>query len=181
MLNRNFFYFSFFVLSFLLFLSYENFFLKNEWLYLFPHFNFIINTSTIFFLTLGFIFIKKKKIYLHKKFMIIAFLFGFFFLIFYLVYHFFILSTIYGDIIGNGVLTKNILYNIKFWRFFYLVVLFSHIFFSILSVPFVLLSIFYSLNNYIEKHKKIVKYSFPIWFYVSTTGVIVYFMISFYY
>ena len=63
-------------------------------------------------------------------------------------------------------------------RYFFLV---SHISFSIIVVPFVLFAFYYSLSNQIIKHKKLVKFTFPIWLYVSISGVIVYYMISEFY
>ena len=83
----------------------------------------------------------------------------------YIIYHSSVESTSYqGD--------QRIIY------FFFLI---SHILLSIVVVPFVLFAFYYSLSNQIEKHKKVVKYTFPIWVYVSVSGVIVYFMISPYY
>ena len=63
-------------------------------------------------------------------------------------------------------------------RSIYFFFLISHILLSIVVVPFVLFAFYYSLTNKIDKHKKVVKYTFPIWLYVSVSGVIVYFMIS---
>jgi putative membrane protein len=66
-------------------------------------------------------------------------------------------------------------------RGFYFFVLISHIVLSAVVVPLVLLSYVRGLNGEIAKHKKLVKYAFPIWLYVTLTGVIVYLMISPYY
>ena len=97
--------------------------------------------------------------------MLLLFVLGAIFLVSYIIYHSSVESTSYqGD--------QRIIY------FFFLI---SHILLSIVVVPFVLFAFYYSLSNQIEKHKKVVKYTFPIWLYVSISGVIVYFMISPYY
>ena len=62
-------------------------------------------------------------------------------------------------------------------RTVYLITLLSHIGLSIVVVPFVLMALYFALTGQIEKHKKAVKFGYPIWLYVSVTGVIVYFMI----
>jgi putative membrane protein len=63
----------------------------------------------------------------------------------------------------------------------YLVILVSHIVLAALVLPLILLSFHKGLQNQVEKHKKLVRWAFPIWLYVTVTGVIVYLMISPYY
>jgi putative membrane protein len=63
----------------------------------------------------------------------------------------------------------------------YLTILISHIILAAVVLPLVLISFWYGLNNKVEQHRKMTRFSFPIWLYVTTTGVIVYFMISPYY
>ena len=134
-----------------------------DWTYKLPHFNAIINSLTSVFLILSFYMIKfKKDIKSHQALNTLSFTLGAIFLISYIIYHSSVESTSYqGD--------SRIVY------FFFLI---SHILLSIVVVPFVLFAFYYSLTNQIEKHKKVVKYTFPIWLYVSVSGVIVYFMIS---
>jgi len=137
--------------------------LFGDWTYKLPHFNAIINSLTSFFLILSFYMIKyKKDIKSHQILNTLSFTLGGIFLISYIIYHSSVESTSYqGD--------SRIVY------FFFLI---SHIILSIVVVPFVLFAFYYSLTNQIGKHKKVVKYTFPIWLYVSVSGVIVYFMIS---
>ncbi|MAK07107.1 MAG: DUF420 domain-containing protein [Cytophagales bacterium] len=134
-----------------------------EWTYKLPHFNAIINSLTSLLLVLSFYAIKyKKNIILHQNLNTMAFTLGAIFLVSYIIYHSSVDSTKYlGD-------SKTIYY-------FFLI---SHIILSIVVVPFVLFAFYYSLTNKIKQHKKVVKYTFPIWLYVSVSGVIVYFMIS---
>lgn len=153
-----------------------------DWVYILPHLNATFNTITSVVLLLGLYFIKKNNIKAHKSMMSIAFTLGSLFLMSYVIYHSTADSTVYGDVNGNGVLDEaEKTSKFMFWRGFYVVLLLSHILLAAIVVPFVLFAFYYALTDKIEKHKKIVKWTFPIWFYVSVTGVIVYAMVSQYY
>jgi putative membrane protein len=89
------------------------------------------------------------------------------FLVFYVVYHMTSDSTKFG---AEG-----------FIKYVYYFILTSHIFLSILVIPFVLFTYLRGIFGQFEEHKKIARYTFPLWLYVAVTGVIVYFMISPYY
>jgi len=153
-----------------------------DWVYMLPHLNATFNSITAIVLLLGLYFIKQKNIKAHKSMMSIAFILGSLFLVSYVVYHSTADSTVYGDVNGNGILEDaEKTSELMFWRGFYVVLLLSHILLAAIVVPFVLFAFYYALTDKIEKHKKIVKWTFPIWFYVSVTGVIVYAMVSQYY
>ena len=134
------------------------------WTKTLPHVIGILNTTTSITLILGFIFIKNKNLAGHRKMMGLSFIQGSLFLILYILYHISNPSTSYG---GEGVL-----------RPIYYFFLLSHIILSIGVVWFVLRAMYYALSNQIEAHKKIVKWTFPLWLYVSVTGVILYLMIA---
>jgi len=85
----------------------------------------------------------------------------------YVTYHMTSDSTPYG---GEGIL-----------RYFYYVILISHIILSIIVIPFVLITYVRAISGDFNKHKKIARYTFPLWLYVAVTGVVVYLMISPYY
>jgi len=153
----------------------------DQWIYHLPHLNALINSSTAVLLILGWVFIKQKKIELHRNTMLLAFSLGAIFLISYVIYHAFAVTTIYGDTTGDGVLTETELAAVGLWRMVYLTILLSHIALATVVVPLVLLAVFYALTGRIAKHQKIVKYAWPIWLYVSISGVVVYAMISPYY
>jgi putative membrane protein len=127
-----------------------------------------INGLTSILLVLGYIFIKNKNIVWHKRMMLSAFSLGSIFLVLYILYH-----------ISNENTSSGNMASIE--RGIYLFLLISHILCSVVVVRFVLLAIYYALTKQIDKHKKIVKWTFPLWLYVSTTGVAVYLMISPYY
>ncbi len=138
-----------------------------DWVYTLPHVIGGINTLTSICLILAFVFIKRKNIQLHKKFNSAAFVLGAVFLLCYVTYHASAESTAFG---GDETL--------KYIYYFFLI---THILLSIGVVPLVLLAFYYALNGMIDQHKRIVKYTFPFWLYVSVTGVIVYLMMSPYY
>jgi len=141
--------------------------LNQEWVKFLPHFNGVINSATVFILLLGLYFIRRKQVANHKASMTGAFILGVIFLFSYVIYHATVPNTSYG---GEG-----------FIRYIYYFLLITHILFSIVVVPFVLFAFYFALSNNIDRHKKLVKYTYPIWMYVSVTGVIVYLMISPYY
>lgn len=138
-----------------------------DWVYVLPDVIGSINSLTAFALIMAVVAIKRKKVRLHKQFNSLAFLLGALFLVCYVLYHASAESTPYG---GDGTL-----------KYIYYSLLISHILLSIGVVPLVLMAFYYALNGMIEDHKKIVKYTFPIWLYVSISGVLVYLMISPYY
>ncbi|WP_317127699.1 DUF420 domain-containing protein [Marinoscillum furvescens] len=151
------------------------------WVSFLPTFNAIANSTTSVLLVLALIAIKKKKVALHRNLMLSCLVLGALFLVSYVTYHASSPSTIFGDLDHNGELSEMELSEAGMMRTVYIVVLLSHIGLSIVVVPFVLLAFYYALNDKISQHRKIVKYTFPIWLYVSVTGVIVYLLISPYY
>lgn len=139
-----------------------------EWTKSLPHLNALINTATSILLMVGYLMIKRGNIAAHRRAMQTAFVLGSLFLVSYVLYHLTNESTAFG---GQGVGVRT----------FYYVILVSHIVLSIVVVPFVLLAVYYAWSNQIPRHKRIVKVTYPLWLYVSVTGVIAYLMISPYY
>lgn len=137
------------------------------WTTYLPHINGIINTITSVLLLMGLYFIKQKNVLAHKRTMLAAFTLGSLFLVCYVLYHLTNESTPFG---GQG------------WvRPIYYLLLISHIVLSVVVVWFVLRAVYFAISGQIVKHKQTVKYAFPIWLYVSITGVVVYLMIRPYY
>lgn len=137
------------------------------WVFFLPRLNAIINgTCTILLLT-SLYFVKRKNITVHKRLNIITFLLSSLFLISYVIFHATGIKTIYG---GEG--------GIKAVYYFILI---THIILAAVVLPLVLLSFHRGLKMQVERHKKLVRWSYPIWLYVTITGVIVYIMISPYY
>ncbi len=132
-----------------------------------PQFHALPNGLTFLFLVAAGVAIKAKRIAIHKSFVLAAFTLSSLFLISYVIYHLTTPSARFG---GTG------------WvRPLYFFILISHILLSVPVIPLALLSIYRGWTNNIEKHKKIVRWSFPIWLYVSLTGVLVYFFMQSYY
>lgn len=138
-----------------------------SWTTFLPHINAVINSATAVLLVLGLYFIKHKNRAAHRVTMLTAFTFGFLFLVSYVLYHLSNESTPFG---GQGLI-----------RPFYYFLLISHIGLSIVVVWFVLRAVYFALSGQIAKHKAVVKWAYPIWLYVSITGVVVYTMIAPYY
>jgi len=126
-----------------------------------------VNGITTVILLLALKAIKSKNINLHKNLMKTAIALSLAFLLMYVAYHMTSDSTPYG---GEG-----------FIRYVYFFILISHIILSIGIIPMVLFTYVRAFTRQFEDHKKIARYTFPIWLYVAVTGVIVYFMISPYY
>ncbi len=148
-----------------------------DWVKFLPHLNAVINSATAGLLLLGLYFIKNQRVELHRAVMLSAFVLGALFLISYIIYHASVPSVKYGDLDADGILSAAEAEAVGSGRTIYLITLLSHIGLSIVVVPFVLMALYFALTNQFDKHKKAVKYGYPIWLYVSVTGVIVYFMI----
>ena len=126
-----------------------------------------INAITAIVLTLAYLAIKNKNILIHERLMKIAIGLSVIFLIMYVAYHMTSDPTPYG---GSGIL-----------RTTYYFILISHILLSIGIIPLVLVTYVRAISNLFIEHKKIARYTFPIWMYIAVTGVIIYLMISPYY
>ena len=138
-----------------------------SWTSYLPHINAVINSVTSVLLLMGLYFIKQKNVLAHKRTMLMAFALGSAFLVCYILYHITHESTSFG---GQG------------WiRPIYYFLLVSHIVLSVVVVWFVLRAVYFALSGQIARHKRTVKYTFPIWLYVSVTGVVVYLLIRPYY
>lgn len=138
-----------------------------EFVYFLPKLNAIINASCSVLLMLSLYQIKQKNIERHKRLNILTFLLSSLFLVSYIIFHYFVKETTYG---GQGLI-----------KYIYYTILISHIILAAAVLPLVLLSFNNGLKLEVEKHRKLVRYTFPIWLYVTITGVIVYLMISPYY
>lgn len=152
-----------------------------RFIYKLPLVNAILNGSCSILLMLSLWAIKKRNIQLHKKLNLTAFLLSSLFLISYVTAHYFIPDTKFGDVNHNEVLEQTELALVSGIRPIYLVILLSHIFLAVIVLPMILLSFYYALKDDRVKHKKITRFSYPIWLYVTITGVLVYAMISPYY
>lgn len=146
-----------------------------------PTLNAIINSLTAVLLIAALVAIKNKNITLHKNLMFASLGLGAVFLLSYVAYHATTVSVMYGDSNHDGVLGDAERLAVGGMRTSYLILLASHILLSIVVLPFVLFAVYFALTERIGRHKSIVKFAFPVWLYISISGVLVYYMISPYY
>ncbi len=138
-----------------------------SWTKVLPHLNALINSATSVLLLIGYYLIRKGNREGHRKVMTLAFVLGGLFLVFYVLYHLTNPSTSFG---GEGVM-----------RLVYYFILISHIVLSLVVLPLVLRAFYFALTGDLTRHIRLVKFAYPIWLYVSVTGVLAYLMISPYY
>ena len=132
-----------------------------------PKLNAIINGTCSVLLVISLYYIKKRDIATHKKINILAFFLSAIFLVSYVTFHYFQKETTFG---GEGAI-----------RGVYYFVLISHIVLAAIILPLVLLSFYWGLKNDVKRHRRLTRWSWPLWLYVTITGVVVYLMISPYY
>ena len=140
-----------------------------------------VNSIVSVLLVVGLLFVKQKKYQLHKNTMMFTMALSVLFLVFYIAHHLFTGETKYGDINHDGLLSDDEISLAGTMRYVYYVIISTHVTLAGIVMPFVLYSAYRGLTGEFSLHKKLVRYTFPIWLYVAVTGVIVYLMISPYY
>lgn len=140
-----------------------------------------VNSIVSVLLIIGLVFVKQKKYQLHKNTMMFTMALSVLFLVFYIAHHLFTGETKYGDINHDGLLSDDEISLAGTMRYVYYVIISTHVTLAGIVMPFVLYSAYRGLTGEFSLHKKLVRYTFPIWLYVAVTGVIVYLMISPYY
>jgi len=127
-----------------------------------PLVNATLNSITTILLIYALVLIRQKKISAHKKVMLSAFGTSSLFLISYVIYHWFKAGPkLY---VGE-------------WVTMYYTILISHIILAVIVLPLALIALYRGWNNQVSKHRKIVKFAYPVWLYVSVTGVMIYGML----
>lgn len=149
--------------------------------YFLPKLNAILNGACSILLLTSLYFIRKGNITVHKRINILTFCLSSLFLVSYIGFHYLAPETRYGDLDGDGQLSASEVAAAGSFRYVYYVILTSHIILAAGVLPLILLSFYRGLQLQVEKHKKLVRWTFPIWLYVTITGVIVYLLISPYY
>ena len=143
--------------------------------------NAIINSMVAVLLLAGLFTVKQKNYLLHKKIMLSAIMLSVLFLLSYIAHHLLAGDTKYGDINHDGILSideKNMAGSLRMIYYFMLI---THIPLAAIILPFILFTAYRALTGEYDKHKKLVRITWPVWFYVAVTGVLVYLMISPYY
>jgi Predicted membrane protein len=143
--------------------------------------NAVINSAVAVLLLGGLLAVKQKNYLLHKKVMLTAISFSVLFLVSYICHHLFAGDTKFGDINHDGIVSIDEKALAGNARMFYYFILLTHIPLAAIILPFILFTAYRALTGEYEKHKKLVRITWPVWFYVAVSGVIVYVMISPYY
>ena len=135
--------------------------------HIFAKFNAVINSMVSVLLVAGLIAVRKGKYAFHKKIMLTAMILSVLFLVSYICHHLFAGDTKFG---GQGSI-----------RYLYYFILITHIFLAAIILPFILFTSYRAMIAEWPQHRRIAKITWPVWLYVSVTGVLVYLMISPYY
>jgi putative membrane protein len=149
--------------------------------HLFAKANAIINSCVAVLLVIALIAVKRKNYQLHKNLMMTAMFLSVLFLVSYICHHLFAGETRFGDVDLDGIVTEAEKAAVGSSRMIYYIILGTHIPLAGIILPFILFSAYRALTGEFDKHKKLVRITWPIWFYVAVTGVLVYWMISPYY
>ena len=152
-----------------------------DWIYTLPHIHAGVNALTALVLCVSLWCIRQNKVKWHRKTMLIALGLAGLFLVSYVLYHSASQPIRFGDINKDGVLSAEEQTNVGILRTLYLWLLLSHIVLAVVVVFLVLWALYYAHIKAFKRHKRIVKWAFPIWLYVSVSGVSVYAMIEPYY
>ncbi len=129
-----------------------------------PWLNAIFNACSAVALLVGFAMIRSRRILAHRRSMLTAFVFSSLFLSSYITHH-----ALHGEVrfAGHGAI-----------RTVYLSILLTHVLLSVVVLPMILITFYFSLSGRFPQHKRIARFTFPIWLYVSVTGVVVYAMLA---
>ncbi len=149
--------------------------------HIFASMNAAINAAVAVLLIAGLLAVKQKKYGIHKRIMLFAIALSVLFLLSYICHHLFAGETAYGETDGIKGLSDPELAAAGNMRTVYLAILITHIPLAGLALPLILFAAYRALIGEYEKHKKMVRIIWPLWFYVALTGVLVYWMIHPYY
>jgi putative membrane protein len=131
-----------------------------------PALNALLNALSAIALVTGFYFIRTRRVSQHRAAMFTAFVFSSLFLVTYITNH-----ALHGDMHFQGPVAV---------RYVYFPLLISHIGLSVLALPMILITFFLSLSGRFSAHRRLARWTFPVWLYVSVTGVVVYAMLAAY-
>lgn len=132
-------------------------------IYLLPHVNALLNSASAVLLLSGYAFIKRQRVRAHRNCQVAAVVTSTLFLASYLTYHYYHGATRFA---GQGIV-----------RPVYFAILISHTILAIVIVPLVLVTLYRATRGDFERHRRIARWTLPIWLYVSVTGVLVYLML----
>lgn len=138
-------------------------------IYALPAVNATLNGLSAVFLTLGFIFIKRGNKIAHRNCMVSAFVTSIVFLTCYLIYHGYLAAVLHRG--------PTRFLNPPWFRPFYLIILITHTLLAVVIVPLILRTLWLAKKEQFAAHQKIARWTWPLWMYVSVTGVVVYLLL----
>jgi uncharacterized membrane protein YozB (DUF420 family) len=133
------------------------------WYSVLPHLNAVLNATSGLLLVTGYVLIRRRQVTLHLSCMIAALISSTLFLISYLTYHYYHGATRFA---GAGIA-----------RPLYFTILVTHTVLAVVILPFIFVTVYRAARGEYRKHKRIARWTFPLWLYVSVTGVVVYLML----
>jgi putative membrane protein len=149
--------------------------------HVFAQANAIINTLVSLLLICALWLVKQRRYIAHRNVMYAAMVLSIVFLVSYIAHHLLTGDTHFGDLDHDGILSATELAAVKSLRLIYFILLSTHILLASVILPFILYTAYRGMSGDYAKHKKLARYTWPLWLYVSVTGPIVYLMIAPYY
>lgn len=149
--------------------------------HIFALFNALINATVAVLLVAALLAVKNGKYETHKKIMLTALVLSILFLISYITHKLLAGEARFGDSNHDGILSDAEKAAVGGVRMLYFFILATHIFLAAVILPFILFTAYRALIGEWPSHKKLARYTWPLWFYVAVTGPVVYLMISPYY
>lgn len=143
--------------------------------------NAVINSLVTVCLLAGLIAVKRKNYAGHKRIMMAAIVLSVLFLVSYIAHHLLAGETKFGDLNHNGLLEETERLEAGSIRLVYYFLLLTHIPLAAIILPFILFTAYRALTGEYDKHRKLTRYTWPLWLYVACSGVIIYWMIAPYY
>lgn len=149
--------------------------------HVFALFNAVVNAVVAVLLIAALVAVKRGKYILHKQIMMAALVLSIAFLVSYITHKLFAGEARFGDADHDGLVSEAEKAAVGGMRMVYFIILVTHIFLAAVILPFILFTAYRGLTAEFGAHKKIARYTWPLWFYVAATGPVVYAMISPYY
>lgn len=149
--------------------------------HIFAAFNAFVNATIAVLLVVALVVVKNGKYLLHKQIMMGALILSVLFLLSYIAHHLLAGEAKFGDTDHNGLVSDQEKEAVGGIRLFYFFILITHIILAAIILPFILFTAYRALTAEFELHKKWVKITWPLWFYVAITGPIIFWMIKPYY
>ena len=150
-------------------------------IHIFAKINAAINIGVAILLVAALVAIRNSKYQLHRNLMLGAMVLSVLFLVSYIAHHLLAGEAKFGDLNHDGILSADEKLQIGGLRIVYLLLLGTHIILAAIILPFILFTAYRALTSEWPAHKKLARYTWPLWFYVAVTGPIVYYFISPYY